>query len=90
MSDRLKEDLKLWEFQAPNRAEFDNVDEAFPIASYQYVLYGMGYKTVVRSEGLPLRQQQLAKSALAKVERNISLLSARLKSNREILDLING
>jgi tryptophan halogenase len=40
----------LWKYQPPwFFDEFDRLEEVFPAASYQYVLYGMGF----RSEALP-------------------------------------
>ncbi|MEP6503330.1 MAG: tryptophan halogenase family protein, partial [Betaproteobacteria bacterium] len=41
-SDRLAELLTLWRHRAPYRHDFFRVEEVFPAASYQYVLYGMG------------------------------------------------
>ncbi|WP_066718805.1 tryptophan halogenase family protein [Sphingomonas pituitosa] len=46
--DRLRELMTLWEYHAPwLHDEFDRVEEVFPSASYQYVLYGMGHRTMV-------------------------------------------
>lgn len=42
---RLQDLLKLWRFQPPGQRDFDQVDEVFSAASYQYVLYGMGFST---------------------------------------------
>jgi len=39
----LKEDLEVWQFRGPVNADFDAAIELFPAASYQYVLYGMGF-----------------------------------------------
>ncbi len=41
-SERLAELLTLWRHRAPYRHDFHRVEEVFPAASYQYVLYGMG------------------------------------------------
>lgn len=40
----LKEDLEIWKYRGPISSDFQGVAELFPAASYQYVLYGMGYK----------------------------------------------
>lgn len=40
----LKEDLEVWKHRGPIKSDFDGVAELFPAASYQYVMYGMGYK----------------------------------------------
>jgi tryptophan halogenase len=46
ISDRLKNLLHLWKYQSPwFFDEFDRLEEVFPAASYQYVLYGMGFRT---------------------------------------------
>jgi tryptophan halogenase len=46
--DRLKDLLQLWKYQPPwFLEEFDRLEEVFPAASYQYVLYGMGFRTAV-------------------------------------------
>lgn len=42
--DSLKEDMAIWKYRGPIKTDFDGVAELFPAASYQYVLYGMGYK----------------------------------------------
>ena len=46
--ERLQDLLLLWSHQSPwFHDEFDRVEEVFPAASYQYVLYGMGFRTQV-------------------------------------------
>ena len=53
--DRLKDLLLLllWSHQSPwFHDEFDRVEEVFPAASYQYVLYGMGFRTQVEPAAL--------------------------------------
>jgi tryptophan 7-halogenase len=42
--DRLRELLVLWRHQPPSRYDLHRVEEVFPSASYQYVLYGMGFR----------------------------------------------
>ena len=42
--DRLQEQLTLWRHQPPSRYDFQRAEEVFPSASYQYVLYGMGFR----------------------------------------------
>ncbi|MCV2370455.1 tryptophan halogenase family protein [Roseateles oligotrophus] len=44
MPERLAELLQLWRHRAPFKNDLFRVDEVFPAASYQYVLYGMGFK----------------------------------------------
>ncbi len=40
----LQEDLALWASRGPLNSDFDSAIELFPAASYQYVIYGMGFK----------------------------------------------
>jgi tryptophan 7-halogenase len=51
--ERLQNLLLLWRHQSPwFHDEFDRIEEVFPAASYQYVLYGMGFRTEVDSDTL--------------------------------------
>ena len=52
----LRELLQLWAHRAPSRNDFYRVEEVFPAASYQYVLYGMQFQPAAR----PLRADRLA------------------------------
>jgi hypothetical protein len=49
--DSLKDKLCVWDQQPPWHEDAPRVDELFPSASYQYVLYGMGFKPRYVSEG---------------------------------------
>ena len=42
--ERLRELLDFWRYQPPSRYDLYRVEEVFPSASYQYVLYGMGFR----------------------------------------------
>jgi flavin-dependent dehydrogenase len=46
--DSLRELLQLWAHRAPSRNDFYRLEEVFPAASYQYVLYGMHFKPAAR------------------------------------------
>lgn len=41
---RLLELLELWRHRPPSSRDFHEIEEMFPAASYQYVLYGMGFR----------------------------------------------
>jgi len=53
---RLRDLLTLWQHRAPTRNDFPRIEEVFPTASYQYILYGMGF----RSQFRPAAPQQAA------------------------------
>ncbi len=42
--DRLREQLQLWRHRPPSRHDLPRAEEIFPSASYQYILYGMGFR----------------------------------------------
>lgn len=44
VSNSLAEQLEIWRYQVPCDHDFDSSNEVFPAASYQYVLYGMGFE----------------------------------------------
>jgi tryptophan 7-halogenase len=83
--DRLKNLLRLWKYQSPwFFDEFDRLEEVFPAASYQYVLYGMGFRTEVS----PLDNAGTAALAAKLVNENIAAtrqMRAQLPKNRDLL-----
>jgi tryptophan halogenase len=87
--DRLKELLTLWKYQSPwFFDEFDRLEEIFPAASYQYVLYGMGFETEVIPEDT-VGTAPLASRLRQENERQSLDLRARLPKNRDLLNKIH-
>lgn len=82
---RLAELLRLWRQQPPSRQDLPMMDEIFPAASYQYVLYGMGFP--LPAEG-PLRPP--AALSLAGVTERARQLTASLPTNRAYLDALRA
>ena len=87
--ERLRELLTLWRYQSPwFYDEFDRLEEVFPAASYQYVLYGMGFKTEVAPEETA-ESAPVAMRCVQENERMSGELSLRLPTNRELLNKIH-
>lgn len=85
----LAELLQLWRHQPPSQADFDRVDELFPAASHQYVLYGMGFARP--APGLMRRSTAGSLAAqFAQVEQRGRMLAASLPGNRAYLDALAG
>ncbi|MBB5711028.1 tryptophan halogenase family protein [Sphingomonas xinjiangensis] len=85
---RLCELLRIWRDQPPSRTDLLQADEIFPAASYQYVLYGMGFATPAQG---PLRVEAPdADAALRAVEQRGRTLAASLPSNRTYLDALRA
>lgn len=58
--DSLKEDLDIWSHRGPISSDFDSAIELFPAASYQYVMYGMGFKPDFKRQAYLYKEQQKA------------------------------
>jgi hypothetical protein len=84
--DRLREHLGLWRTRPPSRRDFSRIEEAFPTASWQYVLYGMGFRTeqAPRASDRP----ELADAAFRDTARLTAKMLPALPSNRELIDHI--
>ncbi|KUR79394.1 tryptophan halogenase family protein [Novosphingobium sp. FSW06-99] len=83
--DRLQELLYLWRYQSPwLYEEFDRLEEVFPAASYQYVLYGMGYKTEVEP-ALLAGDAQVAERAFRENRAQTEKLRQRLPRHRDLI-----
>jgi tryptophan halogenase len=81
----LLELMKLWRYQPPSRSDLFQIEEIFPSASYQYVLYGMGFQ----AGNVPQRRSDEARLADRFFEENLKMTArflAGLPSNRELLN----
>jgi tryptophan halogenase len=86
--ERLRDLLTLWQYQSPwFFDELDRLEEVFPAASYQYVLYGMGFETQVAPEDTADTAVAAARF-LRENERVTGEMRARLPKNRELLNKI--
>lgn len=84
--DRLRELLALWRHHPPSRYDFSRIEEIFPSASYQYVLYGMGFRpekamTTRRSDDADLAEQYFREAASL-----ADKMLPALPSNRELIE----
>ena len=83
--ERLQELMLLWKYQSPwFHDEFDRVEEVFPPASYQYVLYGMGFRTEVEPEALA-GDMRLAERAIRENATQTERLRAGLPRHRDLI-----
>jgi len=86
--ERLQNLLHLWKYQPPwFFEEFDRLDEVFPAASYQYVLYGTGYETEVDAFDTATTER-LAARLRDENARMTGWMTAQLPRNRDLLDKI--
>lgn len=83
--ERLQELLHLWEYHAPWHSDFHQRDEIFSSASYQYILYGMGFST--RASVRLVREVEAARAAqlFAENRERAGHLLHHLPGHRELL-----
>jgi tryptophan 7-halogenase len=86
--ERLAELLALWRHQLPAPRDFSQVDEVFSAASYQYVLFGMGFATKPRASTSIRRAHEQAQSLFIDNRRQTQRMLQQLPGNRELLDQI--
>jgi len=86
--ERLRESLVLWKHRVPSRHDLTRIEEVFPAASYQYVLFGMGfeprYGEVARRSDLPGLASRYVEETAALARRMLPALPG----NRELIDHI--
>ena len=86
--ERLKELMALWQYQPPSFNDFTEIEEVFPAASYQYVLYGMGYKTSPRATTSRQSNELLAEQYIQENKQLIKKYLGGLPSNRELINYL--
>ncbi len=91
MPDDLAESLELWRHRAPWHRDETHVDEMFPSASYQYILYGMNFATepLASRRRAFEREQKRARELFAGNAAKTAALLKNLPTNRELVNLVN-
>ena len=84
--DSLKEDLEIWGFRGPKHADFESAVELFPAASYQYVLYGMGFKPDFTLQPHLYGQQEQADLIMQKNQLLTQQMLQRLPNHRQFIN----
>lgn len=84
----LQELMKLWQYRSPGDQDFTSNNEVFPAASYQYVLYGMGFKTDYRWKNYSVAEQQFAQQQFEASDRSKQKALTALPKNRLLLNKI--
>jgi flavin-dependent dehydrogenase len=83
--DSLHELLDRWRFRPPNELDIDPNVDMFPASSWQYVLYGMGWKTDLSAKAGAYRMGDAARARFAQVERQADHAIRNLPSNRDLV-----
>ena len=84
----LQELMALWQHRSPADFDFSNHNEVFPAASYQYILYGMGFKTDYQDKITSLAQTQMAQQQFERNQKMTQQAVGLLPKNRELINKI--
>ncbi len=85
---RLQQLLSLWQYQEPSYNDFTEIEEIFPAASYQYILYGMRFTTQARATTRQYDNLNISRKSLEENQQLCQKYLAGLPSNRELIDYI--
>jgi flavin-dependent dehydrogenase len=85
--DSLHELLDRWRFRPPNELDIDTNIDIFPASSWQYVLYGLDWKTDLAPKRGAYRYYDDAVAAFAEVRRQADFAIRNLPSNRQLLTI---
>jgi tryptophan halogenase len=86
--ENLQELLTLWRHRPPYFNDFIQNEEVFPSASYQYVLYGMGFGTEQSTYPKLKNDMALSVKTIEGTLNKVSKYIAGLPSNRELIEHI--
>lgn len=86
--DSLQERLRCWRHRPPGSIDIDANRDIFPESSWQYVLYGMGYRTDLTPRAPLLKYYEEARQAFAEIRRQADTAVRTLPTNRQLLDAV--
>ncbi len=86
--DSLRESLRYWADHCPWHEDFAHREEVFSAASYQYILYGMGFVTATPRALCNDADRAKAREKTQQSSRQGRELSASLPANRELLNKV--
>ena len=88
--DQLAEYLEQWKLRPPGRFDFELDTETFAFFNYQYILYGMGFKTDLSAGRDDFPQVDEANKLFAKIQRFGDRALGDLPSHRALIQQINA
>ncbi len=88
--DRLADLLEQWKLRPPGRFDFVLDTETFAFFNYQYILYGMGFRTELNAGLGDFPQGEEAEKLFAKIRRFGERALVDLPSHRGLIEQINS
>lgn len=86
VSDSLKEQLELWQYQAPYSYDSKYTQELFPAASNQFILYGMEFKTQLNQSNTWHNNQVKAQQIFQAQTQRTKQMTQAMPTNRALLE----
>lgn len=86
--DSLKARLERWRYRPPSFLDMDPNHDIFTEASWQYVLYGMGYKTDIRAQAGVYRYFDDARAQFAAIRRQGDQALSVLPTHRDLIEQV--
>ena len=86
LPESLASDLALWSVRGPIKSDFEGAAELFPAASYQYVLYGMGFKPGFEKHPWLYRDAKLAGQIIQQNMQLTQQMLEQLPSHRQLIN----
>ena len=80
--------MNLWRYRSPGDLDFTSNNEVFPAASYQYVLYGMGFRSDFSFSQHQMTEAKLADELFSKNSLSVQRAAQRLPNNRTLINKI--
>jgi flavin-dependent dehydrogenase len=90
ISDGLKDKLDIWKGRAPNFTDIDLGHDIFTEQNWQYVLYGMGWKTDLSARRGALRYFDEAKAQFAEIRRQGENALSLLPRHRDLVEQVSA
>lgn len=90
LPERLAELLAQWQLRPPGRFDFVLDTETFAFFNYQYILYGMGFRTDLGAGRDDFTQAEEANKLFAKIQRFADRAVADLPSHRALIQHFNA
>jgi tryptophan halogenase len=88
MSDRLQNLLELWKYHPPHINDTDAQFDVFPMASIQYVLYGLNFKGDLTMQNYLYDNDMLAKKHFQQNRNMLDKIKSSLPNHRELIEKI--
>lgn len=86
--DGLQARLERWRYRVPDFVDIDLNHDIFTEASWQYILYGMGFRTDMQARAGALKYAEDAKAAFIDIRRQAAIARQKLPQHRELVSAV--